>query len=131
MQYEKSLKSSKLVSLYDNVQFIFECFMTYNMPCSAKKHHKSTKPESHLTTKIFFLFFRQASSQLCDSLTFMHKTAAFYTKQCTSPLLFQNIEASRGGSNRSLENYGFISNANFNKPVCMHTNHLATKPFFI
>ena len=34
----------KLVSLYDNIPFIFECFMTYN----TKKHCECTKPESHL-----------------------------------------------------------------------------------
>jgi len=45
---KKSLKISKtasrLVSLYDNVPFIFECFKTYN----TKKHCECTKPESHL-----------------------------------------------------------------------------------
>jgi len=28
-----------------------------NMPNGVKKHHKRTEPESHQTTKIFFLFF--------------------------------------------------------------------------
>jgi len=43
---------------------------------------------------------------------FSHKTAAF---------------SLRGDSNRSLKNYGFLSNAIFSSRVCMHTNHLATK----
>ena len=45
-------KYSKLVNLYDYLPFIFECFMTYNMPSSTKKQHISTKPESHQMAKI-------------------------------------------------------------------------------
>jgi len=49
--------------------------MTYNTPSNAKKHHKSTEPESHQMAKMFFFlsflffFFRRASSELCDSFT--------------------------------------------------------------
>ena len=80
---------------------------------------------------------------------FSHKTAAFYTEQCTSPSLFHNLEVSsltrlaqgglasfllrpgnearaKGGSNRSLKNYGLISDAIF-KNWRMCTNYLATK----
>jgi len=49
----KFFKNGKIVSLYDNLPFIFECFMTYNMPSRAKKHHENTKPESHQTAKMF------------------------------------------------------------------------------
>jgi len=33
----QNLKNGKLVSLYDDLPFIFERFMTYNMPSSVKK----------------------------------------------------------------------------------------------
>jgi len=57
----QNLKNGKRVSLYDNVPFIFECFMTYNTPSSAE----SIEPESHQTTKMFsFFFFRQTSSKI-------------------------------------------------------------------
>jgi len=49
----------------------------------------------------------------------LHKTAAFYTEQCTSPLLFHNFEVSRSGI-QSLKNYGFISDAIFKN--CTHTH---------
>ena len=49
------------------------------------------------------------SSKLPDSFQwFPHKMAAFYTEQCTSPLLFLNFEVSLGTLNQSLKNYGFI-----------------------
>ena len=105
--------------------------MTSNMPTGAKKHRENTEPESHQMAKcfsfFFFFLFRQASSN-CVTLSqwFSHKTAAFWPDQCTSPLLFHNLEVSRGGSNQSLKNYGFISDAIF-KNWCMRTNHLATK----
>ena len=38
-----------------------------------------------------------------------------------------DFEVSQGTSNRSLENYGFISDTIFKKLVCMCTNHLALK----
>ena len=47
------------------------------------------------------------------SQRFLHKTAAFYTEQCTSPSLFHNFEVSQGGSNQSLKSYGFICKAIF------------------
>ena len=68
----------------------------------------------------FFFFFKRASSNLHDSFTMVsHKTAAFFTEQCTSPSLFYRFEVSQGSSNRSLKSYG--------SHVHMHTNHLATK----
>ena len=55
--------------------------------------------------------------QNCVTLSwwFSHKTAAFYTEQCTSPSLF---EVSWGSSNWSLNKYGFISDAIFK--MCTH-----------
>jgi len=60
--------------------------MMNNTPNGAKKH--------------------RASSNLRDSCS--HETAAFFTEQCTSPSLFHRFEVSRGDSNYSLKNYGFL-----------------------
>jgi len=102
---------------------------TYNMPIVVReKHHKSSYQTRKLPDG------QNVSSSSSDglvqncmtlSLWFSHKTAAFYTEQCTSPSLFYNFEVSQGGSNRSLNNYSIISNAIF-KNWCMCTNHLAT-----
>ena len=67
--------------------------------------------------------------QICVTLSrwFSHKTAAFFTEQCTSPSLFSRFEVTRGDSNRPLKNYGFLCDAIFSSRVRMRTNHLATK----
>ena len=49
-----------------------------------------------------------------------HKTAAFYTEQCTSPSLYHHSKVSRHGSNQSLNDYGFISNAIFKTRMHAH-----------
>jgi len=64
MIIQKSLRG-----LYNNAQFIFECFMTYKTPSGLKKHLKSTELESHQMTKMFsfrllLFFLRQASSNV-------------------------------------------------------------------
>jgi len=51
---------------------------------------------------------------------FSQKTAAFYTEQCTSPLLFHNFEVSRRGLNRTPKNYSFISDTIFKKLTHVH-----------
>jgi len=51
---------------------------------------------------------------------FLHKTAAFYTEQCTSPSLLHSFEVSRGTSNQSLKKYGFICDAIFF--TCTHVH---------
>jgi len=82
---------------------------------------KSIKPQSRKTAKILFFFFRWASSKLPTLLWWLSpKTAAFYTEQCTSPSLFQNFEVSWGGSDRSLNNYGLISDTIFRTYTCVH-----------
>ena len=63
---KKSLKTSKVLSLYDIVPFILVCFLTYNTPSSTKKHHKSIEPESHQTDKM--LFFLSSSPSSSDGL---------------------------------------------------------------
>ena len=109
--------------------------MTKNTPSGAKKHRESTEPESHQTAKMFFfLFFSFFSSsdglvQSCMTLSrwFSHKTATFFTEQCTSPSLFSRFEVTRGNLKRSLKNYGFLYDAIFSSCVRMHTNHLPMK----
>ena len=73
--------------------------------------------------------FSDGLVQICVTLSrwFSHKTAAFFTEQCTSPSLFPRFEVTRGDSNRSLKNYGFLYDAIFSSRVHMRTNHLATK----
>ena len=60
--------------------------------------------------------------QNCITLSwwFLHKTAAFYTEQCTSLLLLHNFEVSQGGLNQSLNNYGFYCDAIFF--TCIHAH---------
>jgi len=71
--------------------------MTNNPPSGAKVHRESTEPESHQTAKMFFFSFLllllRASSNLRDSFTIVFaQTAAFFTEQCTSSLLFSMFE---------------------------------------
>ena len=89
-------------------------FMMNNTPTGAKKKHcESTESDNHQTLK-------------CFSVT--HN--GFHTKKqhvtLTSPSLSHNSEVSWGSLNRSLKNYGFITDAIF-KNWCMCTSHLATK----
>ena len=113
----KNLKNDKLISLCSNVPFIFECFQ------DEKQTHWHEKPTwKHWTAKL---------PKLCDSFTMvLHKTAAFYTEQCTSPSLFHNFQVSQGSSNQSLKNYGFISNTIFKNCRHMHKS-LSNKAIII
>jgi len=80
-----------------------------------------TRKSPHRQTLSFFFFFRWASSKWVTLLLlFSHKTATFYTKKCTSPLLFHDFKVSLGCSNPSLKNYGFIYNTIFF--TCTHAH---------
>ena len=123
----QNLKNSKLVSIHDNLPYIFVCFMTYNMPTSMKKRRKVPNQKVSRRPKcfsfFFFFLFRQATSNfkiVTLSQWFSYKTAAFYTEQCTSPSLFHNFEVSQGSLNHSLNNYGFISDVILK--ICMHVH---------
>jgi len=76
--------------------------MTNKTPNGARKHRESTQPNSSKMAKLFFFFFFFLSSdglaQYCVNLLrwFMHQTAAFSTKQCTTPSFFHNFEALQG-----------------------------------
>ena len=80
----------------------------------------------------FFLFSSSSDRlvQNCVTLSqwFSHKTAAFYTKQCTIPSLFHNFEVPQSG--RTCQ---WRTMASFAMPlsslVRMRTNHLAMKQF--
>jgi len=52
-----------------------------------------------------FLSSSDGLAQYCVNFSrwFMHKTAAFYTEQCTTPLLFHNFEVSQGVRSHSLK----------------------------
>ena len=76
----QNLKNNKLVSLYDNVPFIFECFMIYNMLSSVKNNVPPPPLLLLLLFLLFFVFFGQASSKVTLSRWVMHKTAAFHTE---------------------------------------------------
>ena len=91
-------------------------FMMNNKSSGDKKHRKSTEPESWQTAKInVFLFSSDELVQIYVTISrwFSHKTAAFFTEQCTSPSLFSRIEVSQGDLNRSLKNYDFHYDAIF------------------
>jgi len=84
--------------------------MTNNMPSgAAKKHHESIEQESRQTAKMFFFLL----------------LLLLLTEQCTSPSLSSMFEVTRGDSNCSLKNYGFLYDAIFSSHVRMRTNHLA------
>ena len=65
--------------------------------------------------QIVFLSSSDGLLQICVTLSrwFLHKTAAFFTEQCTSPSLFSRFEVTRGDLNRSLRSYGFLYDAIF------------------
>ena len=56
---------------------------------------------------------RLAYKKYCVILLFDVIVDFFFTEQCTSPSLFFRFEVTRGDSNRSLENYGFLFDAFF------------------
>jgi len=103
--------------------------MTNNTPSGTKKHHETIKPESRQTAQKVFLSSSDRLVQTYVTLSrwFSHKTAAFFTEWCTSPSLFSKFEVTRGDSNCSLKNYGFLQPPIFSSHVRMRTNHLATK----
>jgi len=105
--------------------------MINKIPSGAEKHHESTEPESAKTTKLFFFFLfflsfflQTVLAQYCVNLThwFMHKTAAFYTEQCTTPSLFHNFEFSQGTRSHSLKHYSFQFGTPFSLLVLTHAH---------
>ena len=89
--------------------------MTISTLCGAKMHCESTKPENHQTAKMFFFI----SSSPSSSSSFFSFSSASSSSSFSSS---SSSSSSSSGSNRSLNNHGFISNVFF-----MHTSHLAKK----
>ena len=99
--------------------------MTNNTPSGAKKHHKSTEPESCQTKINVFLSSSSSSDglvQICVTLSrwFSHKTAAFSTEQRTSPSLFLCLK-----SHEAVWTTHWRTMASFATPfffMCMHVH---------
>ena len=81
--------------------------MMNNTPSGAKKHRKSSEPESHQT-----FWFGTFAPAHCPLLSL--QPIAF----------FSTFEVSRGGLNYLLKNYGFLCDAMF---FFMRTDHLEMK----
>ena len=84
---------------------------------SCGKHRESTEPESHQTAKMFFFLLLLQKGQFKFARLFHD---GFCTKQQHFPLssapvhrFFSRFEVTRGDSNRSLKNYGFLYDAIF------------------
>jgi len=77
-------------------------------------------------SQIVFLLLLSSDglAQCCINLSrwFMHKTAAFSTEQCTTPLLFHNFEVSQGAHSHSLKHYGFQFGTPFSLIVPTHAH---------
>ena len=88
----QNLKNGKLVSLYDNLPFIFERFMTYNMPSSVKKHCEVLSHKFARRPKCCCSSFSSSDGQM----VFAQNSSILY-QAVTSPSLFHNFEVLRGG----------------------------------
>jgi len=71
-----------------------------------------------------FLLSSDGLAQYCINLSrwFTHETAAFSTKQCTTPSLFHNFEALQGARSHSLKHYGFQFGMPFSLFVLTHAH---------
>ena len=79
-----------------------------------------TKPDSKMFFCLFF-FFRWASSKLRDTITIVFtQNRNILHWAVHQPIAFDKFEVTWGGSNWSLNNYGFIYNAIFF--ICMHAH---------
>jgi len=131
-QYKKipqNLKNGKLISLYNNVPFIVECFHDQQVSQWCKKASRKYQTRSSQNGRnVFLSFFLLSSSDglahYCVNLSrwFTHETAAFYTGQCTTPSLFHNFEVSRGARSHSLKHYGFQFGTPFSLFVLTHAH---------
>jgi len=106
-----NLKNSKLISFYDNVLFIFECYHDQQNSQWREKALRKYPTKQQQNGQIVFFFFLSSDgvAQCCINLSrwFTHKTAAFFTEQCTTPSLLHNFEVSQGACSHSLKHYGF------------------------
>jgi len=124
-----NLKNGELVSLYDNVPFIFECFHDQQDSQWREKAswryqtRNSQNGQNVFLSFFFFFFFRRASSVLSESLTMVlawnssilhwavHCPIAFFTTPSTPTKRSKN----------ALELYGFVRTPFCNRRVRMRT----------
>jgi len=99
-----NLKHGELISLYDSILFIFECFHDQQDSHWREKASRKYPTKQQQNGQIVFLLSSDGLAQYFVNLSrwFTHKTAAFSTEQCTTPSLFRNIEASQGACSHSL-----------------------------
>ena len=131
---KESLKISKTVNVQAFVTMYHSpSIVSWPTVCLVAQNSIAKVPnqESRQIVNSFFLLASSSDGlvQNCTTLSqcFSHKTAAFYTEQCTSPSLVHNFEVSRGSSNQSLKIYGgFICKTVF-FTCSMHTKALCNK----
>ena len=123
-QYKKispNLRNGTLISLYNHIPFIFECFHdqqdSSHREKPSRKYHTRHSQNGQIVFLSFFFFFLSSDNlaQRCLNLSrwFSHETAAFSTEQCNVPSLFATSKSSPGGCSCPLNNYGFICHAIF------------------
>jgi len=106
-----------------NVPFIFECFHDQQDSQWCMKALQRYQTNNSQNGPNVFLS-SDGLARYCVNLSqwFTHETAAFRMEQCTTLLLFHNLEVSQGTHNRLLKNYGFKFRTLFSLLfVCMHT----------
>ena len=124
-----NLKNGELISLYDNILFIFECFHDQKDSQWREKASRKYPTKQQQNGQIVFLllsFFLSSDglAQYCVNLSrwFTHETAAFSTEQCTTPSLFHNFEVSQGARSHSLKHYGLQFGTPFSLFVLTHAH---------
>jgi len=98
--------------------------MMNNMPTNAKKHRKSTKPESHQTAKMFFFFSSSSDGlvQNCVTLSqwISHKTAEFTLSSAPTDHFFTTLKSHKAVWTGHWRTMASLVTP-FSKIVCMHT----------
>ena len=109
---KKSFKNSKLISLYNNVAFTFECFHDQQhspvvRESIAKYQTSNSQKEQHVFLSSFFLssfFFRRTSSILCEPLTVIYaQNSSILYGGVHNPITFHNFKVSKAACNHSLK----------------------------
>ena len=121
-----NLKNGELISLYDSILFIFECFHGQQDSRWHEKASRKYPTKQQQIGQIVILLFLSSDglAQYCVNLSrwFTHETAAFSTEQCTTPSLFHNSEVSQGTRSHSLKHCGFQFGTPFSLFVLTHAH---------
>jgi len=96
--------------------------MAIKSPNGAEKHCKNLKPEVPKVPKSV-LFLHKGSSKLCDSHTFLHKTAAFYNDQCMTHHFFTTLKSHKWLETTHSRTMALFTTL-FSSFVCMSMKHL-------